>query len=462
MRRESSLLSIRNSLDCLLSWKPSAKVVSTFVKPPEALPDILPGFLWRPCASLALTSVLFGLPISVSAAPNLVDSAVQSFRKGQLDDAAFQLERAEQDDPSLLKDEKARRLRLFLHLATGRFDRFDRLAQAGTDDPMLAYLMALRRLNLRDFEGAAKLYPVVLQGKRDADLRRLLSDPARLRSSVPMPFACSDSTEAGWDALLSDVNRIIRMYDERPGPVELAVVFFLWKSRQSGWSGVYTGVPEKEMPSLPPESAPFLSLVFKPDKKKLLRCSAELSRSRPGFRRNSYRILFDLMMRVDDSPSTYRQIAHRYLNEPVADEGSAMLAIEALHALRAGLDRLPPLDQAGSSHLSHDDRRAIEERLLIYRLLQQTYERLNRSSDAIQLAQVAAVLERYIASPAAFPRKELRDRTGEDLYQREGLVLRLQLADAVEAAQIKRKIAQYDARRSEEHMAVFRRIYSYR
>lgn len=438
----------------------------TFIKPLEALPGIRPGFplilIWKPCASLVLTTVSFGLPISVSAAPNLVDSAVQSFRKGRLDDAAFLLERAGQDDPSLLNDEKARRLRMFLSLASGRSDSFDRLAEAGTDEPMLAYLMVLRRLNLRDFEGAAKLYPVVLQGHSDADLRRLLSDPARMRSNVPMPFACCDSTEAGWDALLSDVNRIIQLYDERPGPVELAAVSFLWKSRQSGWRGVFTGVPEKEMPSLPPESASFLSLIFKPDKKKLLRCSAELSRSRPNFRRNSYRILFDLMMRVDDSAPTYRQIAHRYLNEPVADDGSAMLAIEALHALRAGLDRLPPPEQTNSSHLSNDDRRAIEERLLIYRLLQQTYERLNRSSDAIQLAQIASVLERYIASPQAFPRKELRDRTGEDLYQREGLILRLQLADVVEAEQIKRKIGQYDAQRSEEYMAVFRRIYSYR
>jgi hypothetical protein len=391
-----------------------------------------------------------------------VSSAVRAFRMGQLDEAAFQLERAEQDDPAIYRhDKEARRLRLFLDLATGRYDHFDRLAPPVEEaDPMLAYLMMLRRLSLRDFDGAALLYPVILQGQSEAELRQKLA--GRPPPVLPMPFACTDAMEAGWG--LSDLRRIPQLYDELPGPVEFAAVFFLWKSRQSGWTGLFSlRSPElslEELPALPEESEAFLSLILRPDKKKVFRCLSGLNQS--ASLRNSYRILFDLMMRIDDSPATYRQIAHRYLSELPSSERSAISVIEALHALRAGLDRLPPLNQVESFRLSRADRKHIEERLLLYRFLQQTYERLNRRSDAIQLSQIAAVLEDYLSSPRPFPRKELRDRTGENLDHREGLLLRLQLAREDEAVEIVRRIQLYDERHPDEHMMVFRTIYRYR
>lgn len=388
------------------------------------------------------------LPADLVAAPT-VEAAERAFRKGRLEDARFLLDRVRPDSKT---EARAHRLRIFLALASGQSNLFDRLSAQGNPDPVLAYVMALRRLSLRDFDGAYELFPVVLRGQSASDLRQ---SPGVATAFLPLPFACG--TEAGWQALLSDRRRIIRLYDGSLGSLELAAVYFLWHSRtQKAWKGLYSG---KELPS---PATDLTSFILQPDKEKLLRCTALIHRHRPESARNQYRILFDLLMHIDDSPASYRQIAHRYLSDPVADDGSAVLALEALHALRAGLDRLPPLQAVPSSHLTTADRKAIEERLLLYRLMQQAYARLNRSSHAHQLAAVAAVLERYISGNHAFPLKELRDRTGENLHHRESLVLRMMLSAEDEQKELYRRLSSYDDRHPEEHPLIFRRIYRYR
>ena len=405
----------------------------------------------------------------VESAPNFVDSAILQYQRAQFDEARFQLERALADNPALANQTKVRRLQIFLSLQKQEFTVVDQLlANSPKSDSVLQYIYGLRLLERRDLAGAALSFQNAISSVNKNQLQTSVKDklstiikeesPVKeesppIETDLPLPFHCNSNVETGLDRLISDPIRMANLWNLKISSYEAAAAFFVSQSVQTRkFTGVFTNVENQTIQDAT------ISLILQPNKQRLLSCTVGLSKSDTN-RRDSFRFLFDLLLLIDGRPESFRQAAFRYLTEPATDDSATMYSLEALHLLRSGLHLLP-IVRKPANQLSFNERWQVQERILFYLYIRQAYLKLNRPKDALRVSKLSIPFEKYLALPnRQFPLQELKDRAGEDLKNREALVLLWQLSN--QTGDLTRLNAYDQENEAKEFISIFKERHNY-